>query len=261
LSLLTKVAEEVGLDVHGFKCHSCQRTIGLPLFGTYRFCSYDGHYYCVECHLNDEKVIPARVLLNWDFKPRPVSRASKAFLDLIADQPLIDLQKTNSSLPDVVKAVNDTKTLRLQLSYVAMYLLTCKESVSEDLRKRVWPKEYLYNNVDMYSLTDLIDVHSGQLQKHLKSVIQYAVKHVLQQCRLCAQKGFICELCNDRKIIYAFQLDVTHRCQKCQAVYHSKCINNQNGQVTCPKCVRRELYTKQTERSSFSLDNVLPLGV
>ena len=31
-------------------------------------CSYDGGYYCFECHENDEYYIPARIVHNWDFR-------------------------------------------------------------------------------------------------------------------------------------------------------------------------------------------------
>lgn len=32
-----------------------------------RLCDYNGHYYCPRCHWNDEWIIPARVIHNWDF--------------------------------------------------------------------------------------------------------------------------------------------------------------------------------------------------
>ena len=41
----------------------------LPsVFGMARTCYYTGKYYCHECHLQELRIIPARVLFNWDFK-------------------------------------------------------------------------------------------------------------------------------------------------------------------------------------------------
>ena len=39
-----------------------------PVFGMARTCYYTGQYYCHECHLQELRIIPARVLFNWDFK-------------------------------------------------------------------------------------------------------------------------------------------------------------------------------------------------
>lgn len=130
--------------------------------------------------------------------------------------------------------------LREQLSYIAGYLLTCKESVAEDLRKRLWPKEYLYTDVHLYSINDLLNAASGVLGKHVRSVIDFAVKHV-GDCRLCSQKGFICEICNSPKIIYPFQVETTFRCGQCYSVYHADCKNDR----PCPKCSRRDGYARE----------------
>ena len=47
-----------------FMCNS----IYIIVFGKPRVCSYDGGYYCFECHENDEYYIPARIVHNWDFR-------------------------------------------------------------------------------------------------------------------------------------------------------------------------------------------------
>ncbi|XP_019647034.1 PREDICTED: pleckstrin homology domain-containing family M member 1-like [Branchiostoma belcheri] len=67
MAQLTSIGREKGLDVQNFKCKECERQIGL-IFGKYRVCNYDGCYYCEECHVNEEAIIPARIILNWDFK-------------------------------------------------------------------------------------------------------------------------------------------------------------------------------------------------
>lgn len=65
----------------------------------FRLCNFDCRYYCEECcHRGDESIIPARVIWNWDYKPRSISQSSKAYLKSIADRPLFRIDKINSKL-------------------------------------------------------------------------------------------------------------------------------------------------------------------
>uniref|UniRef100_A0A914X450 Rubicon Homology domain-containing protein n=1 Tax=Plectus sambesii TaxID=2011161 RepID=A0A914X450_9BILA len=234
LPLLTRIAPEEGLDLQNYQCPSCRRSIGL-IYGPWKTCSFDGKYYCPDCQRKDEMIVPARMIHSWDLSLKPVSRPSKSFVDHVADRPLIRLDQVNPTLYEAIPEMATVHMLREKLSLVAMYLLTCKESVADDLRRRVWPKEYLYNDIHLFSVNDLINASTGVLEKHLLSVIAYAMKHV-EQCRLCVQKGFICEICTHKQIIYPFQVETTFRCTKCFSVYHQGCIKNR----PCPKCLRKE---------------------
>lgn len=75
---------------------------------------------------------------------------------------------------------------------------------------------------------------TGVLERRLNTVIDFAIDHVLS-CPLCIQKGFVCEICSSRKVIYPFHVDTTDRCKKCFSVYHTECFKNKE----CPKCVRK----------------------
>ena len=44
------------------------------------------------------------------------------------------------------------KDLRLQLRYLKAYMFQCDKSVADDFRKRIWPREYLYDSIHLYSL-------------------------------------------------------------------------------------------------------------
>ena len=66
-------------------------------------CDYTGQYYCKDCHWSSLRVIPARVLLNWDLEPRPVSRASKQFLKLMEKKPIINVESINPHLFNFVE--------------------------------------------------------------------------------------------------------------------------------------------------------------
>lgn len=57
---------------------------------------------------------------------------------------------------------------------------------------------------------DLLQIPNGALAQHLKQVITFARNHVYS-CRLCLQKGFYCEVCDNPKIIYPFDTENTFR--------------------------------------------------
>ena len=44
------------------------------------------------------------------------------------------------------------QNIRMQLKYLKAYLFTCKQSVAEELKKRVWPREYMLDHVHLYSV-------------------------------------------------------------------------------------------------------------
>ena len=68
------------------------------VFGEAKLCKYNGQHYCFECHRDDERVIPARVLYNWDFRRHRVCIASCEFLDGIEDSLMFDVQEVNKAL-------------------------------------------------------------------------------------------------------------------------------------------------------------------
>ncbi|XP_074655297.1 pleckstrin homology domain-containing family M member 1-like isoform X2 [Tubulanus polymorphus] len=233
MSVLGEICNEKGLDVQNYQCRGCSKPIGM-IYGSYRVCRYDGFYYCTECHKNDEYYIPSRIAHNWDFRKFKVSKDSKCFLLQIQEEPMLNIEEINPKLYSHVEEMNELKALREQLMSLKAYLFTCQQSVADELRKKIWPKEYLYDNAHLYSLCDLIQVHSGQLAILLKKIIRFASKHVYE-CRLCSQKGFYCEICDIPKVIYPFEFDTTTKCTRCKSVFHRDCKDDLKP---CPKCER-----------------------
>ncbi|XP_046405631.1 uncharacterized protein LOC124170748 isoform X2 [Ischnura elegans] len=232
---LGKIANEPGLDSQKYCCASCNHPIGISL-GDAKVCSFLGAYYCSECQLEDEMIIPARVVHNWDFKKYPVSRSAAAFLNEIQHQPLLDLKVLNPTLYNAVDDMARLQTMRIQLNLLRAYLFTCREPIIEELQKRVWPRSYLYEHVHLYSVLDLQQIPTGALAHFLQQVVTFARNHVLS-CWLCSQKAFICEMCKNPKVIYPFDTDSTYRCGHCNAVFHSSCLDSSRP---CPKCDRRK---------------------
>ncbi|CAH1772702.1 unnamed protein product [Owenia fusiformis] len=255
VQVIGHICNEKGLDQQNYQCKGCSRPIGI-IYGRARVCSYDGAYYCYECHENDEYVIPSRIVQNWDLRKHKVCKFTKDFLHEIEEQPLINIQQCNPKLYEHVNELNDIKLLRTQLSSLKSYLFTCKQSIADDLRKRVWPKEYLYNDIHMYSLADLLQVQNGGLAQSLKKIIKYASKHVYD-CTLCSQKGFLCEICDSPKVIFPFEVEITIQCKECKAVFHKDCkLDSKN----CPKCERRKQRQMKSGGQSITTPDTMDYG-
>lgn len=239
LSILTFLAVEKGLTAQGFRCAGCQRPVGLSR-GKAKVCSYSGWYYCSSCHQDNLFLIPARLLHNWDTNKHKVSKQAKEFLEFVYEEPLLDVQQLNPCLYEHCEALAAVLKLRQQLQSLRAYLFSCRATVAEDLRRRIFPREYLLQHVHLYSLADLQQVIDGKLAPFLSKVIKFASSHVYS-CSLCREKGFICELCHSGQVLYPFQENATKRCEGCGAVFHAECRMRAQP---CPRCVRRELHKK-----------------
>lgn len=202
-----------------------QTTVILTVLVVFRTCNFNCKYYCESCFKKGtDTPIPSRIILNWDHRHYAISQDSKKLLSTIYDRPVIYIDRVNPGLYEQAPALEKIRSLRVKLSLIAMYLLSCKQSVAEDLKRRLWPSDYLYTDIHLYSVKvslyllyssfslsqDLENVASGVLERRLNTVISFAVDHVTS-CVLCIQKGFVCEICNSPKVIYPFQIDITYR--------------------------------------------------
>lgn len=102
------------------------------------------------------------------------------------------------------------QSLRSQLNFLRAYLYTCQEPIIEQLQKQMWPREYMYEHIHQYSITDLSQITDGTLAEHLQKVVKFAKQHVVG-CWLCSQKGFICEICNKPNLLFPFDVDHIYR--------------------------------------------------
>nr|XP_046197017.1 LOW QUALITY PROTEIN: pleckstrin homology domain-containing family M member 3-like [Oncorhynchus gorbuscha] len=237
LSILTCLAVEKGLTTQSFRCAGCQKPVGLSR-GKAKVCYYSGWYYCQSCHQDNLFLIPARLLHNWDTNRHKVSKQAKEFLEFVYEEPLLDVQQLNLCLYEHCGGLAAVLRLRQQLQSLRAYLFSCHAAVAEDLRRRIFPRDYLLQHIHLYSLADLQQVIDGTLAPFLSKVIQFASSHVYS-CRQSREKGFICEMCQNGQVIYPFQESATKRCDVCRAVVHTEC--RQKAQP-CPRCVRRELH-------------------
>lgn len=229
-----KIATEKGLDVQNFECVGCK----LPLSVTQKpnVCYYTGEYFCKGCMNSEEINIPARIIHNWDFKLYPVSQKSFSYINEIKDHPVIDFKVLNPFIYGTVEEMAQLLILRNQLNFLRAYLYTCREPVIEQLQKQMWPREYMYEHIHQYSISDLYEIQSSMLAQQLEKVVQFGKDHVFN-CWLCSQKGFVCEVCNKPKALFPFDVENVYRCDECSAVFHKNCLNHSKP---CPKCKRRK---------------------
>ena len=236
--IFDKVVQEEGLSLQNFECADCTKAIGT-IFGPAKICSYTKRYYCQECHLDEMATIPAKIMYNWDFRAYKVCHKAKIFLSSVGIEPIIDVKSFNSELHYLAPNLQEIFDLRRKLRYMNAYLSTCKNGNSQEKHqfdKMLWPRTYLYEDVDVYAIRDLEEIHSGKLPALLNSVFNFALKHITK-CLLCSGKGFICEICKEDQVLFPFEFDSIMSCKNCFTVFHLDC----SVQITsCPKCDRIE---------------------
>lgn len=94
--MILDICAEKSLSEQEYRCNDCRELIS---FETSLLCDYDGCYYCRNCHNNDLAIIPARVIHNWDFSLRPVSKSSNYTLNYVKNKPvLFNVLELNSML-------------------------------------------------------------------------------------------------------------------------------------------------------------------
>jgi len=239
-SALDLVSQESGLDTQDWRCQDCGKAIGA-IFGPGRLCGFTKKYYCDDCHTNTQTtIIPARLLYNWDGGQYKVARSSMLFLQTVSTKPFIDIRSFSPNLSKFAPCLDTSYRLRKQLTYLSAYLTACsragQQGVKVALAEVVWPREYLYTGTDLYSLRDMEQLFTGELITTLTTAVKLCVKHVTS-CLVCSGRGFICELCKDKRPVYPFNLDTTSQCLECLTVFHSSCAA---ALSMCPKCERLE---------------------
>lgn len=229
-----RIARERGLDFQNYECAGCKEPLGLT--PKPKVCGFSAEYFCDTCMTTESVQLSARIIHNWDFKTYQVSQKALNYINEIKDHPTIDLKILNPYIYTVSDEMSKLQMLRIQLNFLRDYLYTCREPVIEQLQKQICGREYMYEHVHQYSISDLCQIRSGALVQHLQKVVNFGTEHV-QGCWLCSQKGFICEVCNKSKVLYPFDVETVYRCNICNAVYHNGCLNSTRP---CPKCERKK---------------------
>ncbi|XP_034042678.1 protein associated with UVRAG as autophagy enhancer isoform X2 [Thalassophryne amazonica] len=162
----------------------------------------------------------------------PVSDFSKELLDLVWCQPLYDLTCVGKTLYSRVKELDRFRELQEQLLNMKKLLALCRLSGGVMNEFEQLPG-HLTERPHLFSMDDLLRVKKGQLVALARTLLHSAMEHV-QDCKLCLARGFICEFCREKDVIFPFQSDTCERCPVCKACFHKVCFIRRS----CPKCAR-----------------------
>ncbi|XP_034175276.1 run domain Beclin-1-interacting and cysteine-rich domain-containing protein rubicon isoform X2 [Osmia lignaria lignaria] len=214
-----------------YRCAGCGMKVAVKYANKFRYCEYLGRYFCTGCHTNQVALIPGKILSKWDFNRYSVSNFSYRLLDQMTLDPLFQINDLNSSLYRRIKQLDRTRLLRTQLYFFKDFLLTCRfaTSVQEILKKE---PSYILNEPHVYSIQDLMHIKYGILPIRLQELVQVCNMHIL-----CQARGFVCELCCSKDIIFPWELLKVSRCELCGACFHNECKQSFN-KTDCPRCIR-----------------------
>ncbi|KOC60223.1 Run domain Beclin-1 interacting and cystein-rich containing protein [Habropoda laboriosa] len=218
-----------------YRCAGCGMKVAVKYANKFRYCEYIGRYFCTGCHTNQVSLIPGKILSKWDFNRYSVSNFSYRLLDQMMSDPLFQINDLNSSLYRRIKQLDRTRLLRTQLFFFKDFLFTCRfaTSVQETLKKE---QNYIISEPHVYSIQDLILVKYGILPMRLQELVQVCNMHIIG-CELCQARGFACELCHFKDVIFPWEFSKVSRCEVCGACFHNKCKQKFN-KADCPRCIR-----------------------
>jgi hypothetical protein len=89
-------------------------------------------------------------------------------------------------------------------------------------------------------------VNNKELITFLMGVVEVIANHISRECAQCSARGFVCEMCEDRKPIYAFDILNVTACRGCNTFVHRRCTTQNRS---CRRCKRLKERKLQESRS------------
>lgn len=251
---ITDICPDRGLSSQYYKCYECQAPISYKAGCLEpRQCDYTGFYYCPACHWNDEAIIPARVVHNWDFTQYKVCRASRQYLKLMYKRPVISFQSTHTHLFKYVEELNEMRKLREEILMMKVYFLSCQSALQSKLLKQLKDRQHFVDNADIYTLYDLVKLVSEQLLPTVVRVHASFASHIKVECETCKGKGYFCEVCQKPEVIFPFD-NVCASCPECFNVFHKYCFLKVKS--VCPRCERKRKRMEECARKAELLRQI-----
>lgn len=151
-------------------------------------CSFFGGLFCRRwCHeggsgegsSSSKRVIPSRLLRQWDVKAVRVCKLAASFLDRIAELPLLRIREANALLVDGVPRLKQALIMQKGLrSLLPRALWADAEGCMDRLLQLLGPsRQHLALADGLFSLNDLLDVQNGQIKKVLSAVLSEFSQH------------------------------------------------------------------------------------
>ncbi|XP_025191827.1 run domain Beclin-1-interacting and cysteine-rich domain-containing protein [Melanaphis sacchari] len=232
------------MELQGYRCAGCSMKVAVKYASKFRYCFYLGRYFCTGCHVNKTSIIPGRIIEKWDFSKYPVSCFSFNLLEKMLFDPLFNITDLNSVLYKRARGLDKVRMYRMQLHYIKDFIFLCRYA---DRLKELLEiiDAHIILKPDLYSIQNLVDVKNGELGKKLQNLIVTCNKHIIN-CQLCQARGFVCEICNNNKILFPWDFRFVTRCVDCGSCYHKKCYDSRKVPM-CPRCPRIMAMFKRTE--------------
>jgi hypothetical protein len=236
LDPVERISDSELLKLQDNQCASCSSRIYSNFFiNFFRYCTYTGKLYCMDCHLNEYSIIPAFVLKYLDSREYPVCSNAKTFLDTMINVPFLSI----SFFP--LEQVTDNpiftklRTLRKQFAKMNEFLYSCKKK--DKMLEVLGIRCYLLEDGDNFTLRDYTLCLSENKGSFLLKLFNVLDLHIRVDCSQCKSRGSICEFCKDKNLIYPHQIGEVVTCRRCNGVYHTQCYDKKK----CPKCVQLDL--------------------
>lgn len=232
LTLMSKIAPAHGLHEQNYCCYDCGSEISYSSTKVHT-CDYNGRYYCQECHKKTLHLVPARVIHNWDFKPRQLALQSQEVIAYLADKEYLNIENINPQLFDSVSVMHQLRDLREQIILYKAHFVQCSRALREGVFLKLKSRQHFIDTSKLYTIRDLTEAQSGTLLPEITSVIQDYQKHV-DRCETCSNQKFLCSVCESPPLISPFR-DVYSiaQCSQCHGVLHRPCFNRSDK---CPYC-------------------------
>jgi hypothetical protein len=80
--------------------------------------------------------------------------------------------------------------IRENILIMKKYFVSCKSAIESRLLWHLQERQHFVENVDSFSLKDLIDVNSGELLEYLEKVQVAFVKHIKEDCKVSASHSY-----------------------------------------------------------------------
>eukprot|EP01095_Lingulamoeba_sp_RSL-Kostka_P008244 TRINITY_DN2717_c2_g1_i2.p1 TRINITY_DN2717_c2_g1~~TRINITY_DN2717_c2_g1_i2.p1 ORF type:complete len:282 (-),score=72.00 TRINITY_DN2717_c2_g1_i2:141-986(-) len=215
-------------------CVSCPNKLHNRTFGyNGRFCWYTGKYYCKKHHDKQSTLIPFKILHEWDFTPLPVSKFAYNHIKVNFANPILDINKINPKLYDIVPSLRTVRHIRKTLMLMSEFIYSCR---SEQQLLNIFgdKNKYFLESLHIFSLRDLTRHQEKRLIPYLESCTKKIFEHITKNCQSCRGKGFFCDICNNNQLIFTFEYRKVTRCPNCNTLVHRECLKYND----CVKCER-----------------------
>ena len=196
-------------------------------------CDYSGRYYCSDCHKKALHLVPARVLHNWDFKPRPVALQSHEVICYLTNKQYLNIEQLNPDLFNFVAVLGDIRELREKIILYKALFVQCSKAIRDGMFLKLKARQHFVDSSKLYTLHDLVEAHSGSLVGELQGVVSDYQSH-RENCQTCSNQKFVCAVCHSPPAIRPFSdfFNIA-QCFTCHGVLHRECFNKSS---CCPYC-------------------------